>query len=876
MPCSNFYCISGTGIPNVDDSYSLAGVYNTRNYWLGSTYGYYIYWVTGTSEYWCVSSSLGGSCILFGASPCSSSCPDICDSNFSIGACPTPTPTPTVNCTVLDFTAIFDCEVTPSSTVTPTVTPTPTMTPTPSSSDYCPNIGIDVMITGITPTSTSTPTPTPTSSPVITYYCNFSGDVSFVTVNSIIQCPGSKEFQDCYTGEFYYTTSEVVTPLGGPLTQFMIFESNVDGISSCISYVGNSTKTIGVNTITLIAGPLGYSNLGECYLCVPQVSQTPTNTPTNTPTPTLTPTPTPSLEPFYYLFRRCDKTNEYVIQTSPSLLSLIGQTLFDLNVNSCWEYISQTVSYPSLSPFNTVTYFAGNYFTNTTGIAYNNCPDCISGIPPSSTPTPTPTSTPTNVSLCSVIYVDEFNKIYSYNINTNVSILLPIQSNIYNTDIGHTENKLWTSDNFSIREWNITLSPFTSTYNRNLTLPFAVGNGLGVVNDTTLIVSNVFTPQSIYEIDITTNSPVSTYKFDLPPTQVVAGDMLLTTTNKLLVTTNESLDASIIYLLQYDYSTGSLELTIPLNPTVIGGPWGIFENSGNIYVGTGIGNIYSVNTSIPYNITYLSNTSHGILGSSQVPSCLNSEFTIPCLEDCTTFLLFRGTSDGSPGFSIYTYKQSSNTLTLFSNFSNIYIDIANTTDKLWLLKDDGLTIEEYDLTLCPATITFNQNLTSPVKLGSLFAENNLILYSTNVGVTPNTIINLALFLPPISFNIGTLPIGYSANKDIIVTNTDKIIILVSTSSPSPSQRVLQYDLLGTLEFDINITSGMPGKTVSSIFEESSEIYLITQDNSIYKISNVSPYSLLPQPSIIGSPGANIGASQAKIITEPVCLPTNFE
>ena len=252
MPCSNFYCISNTGIPNVDDNYTLSGVYNSYDYWSGSTYGYYIYYVTGTSEYWCVSSSLGGSCILFGASPCISSCPDICDSNFSAGVCVTPTPTPTVNCTVLDFTAIFDCEVTPSSTVTPTVTPTPTITLTPSSTNYCPSIGIDVTITGITPTVTPTPTLTPTSSPVITYYCNFSGDVSFITVNSIIQCPGSKQFQDCYSGEFYYTTSEVNTPSGDTLTQFMIFESTVDGVSSCISYVGNTTQTIGVNNIVLI------------------------------------------------------------------------------------------------------------------------------------------------------------------------------------------------------------------------------------------------------------------------------------------------------------------------------------------------------------------------------------------------------------------------------------------------------------------------------------------------------------------------------------------------------------------------------------------------------------------------------------------------
>lgn len=873
MPCSNFYCISNTGIPNVDDSYSLSGVYNTRNYWVGSTYGYYIYWSTGANDYWCVSSSLGGSCILFGASPCTSSCPDICDSYFSVGACVTPTPTPTVNCTVLDFTAIFDCEVTPSPTVTPTVTTTPTVTPTPSSTNYCPSIGIDVGITGITPTVTPTPTPTPTSSPIITYYCNFSGDVSFITVNSIIQCPGSKQFQDCYTGQYYYTTNEVITPLGGELTQFMIFQSTVDGISSCISYVGNTTQTIGINNIVLVDGPLGYSNLGECSLCVPEVSQTPTNTPTNTPTPTVTPTPTPSLEPYYYLFRRCDKTNEYIVQTSPSLLLLVGQTLFDLNVNSCWEFVSQSSTYPSLSPFDTVTYFAGNYFTNTTGILYNNCPDCASMIPPSQSPTPTPTPTPISVSLCSVIYVDNLTNIYSYDINTNTSILLPVPSNIYAADIGHTQNKLWTTNNASVIEWNITLSPFTATYNRNLTFPIPIGNGLGVINDTTLIVSSYGAPESIYEMDITTNTPVSTYKFDLPPTQSVSGDILLTTTNKLLVTTE---DGPNKYLLQYDYLTGNLELSITLNPTVTGGPYGIFEDSGNIYVADGNGNVYSVDTTLPYNISLINNTGHVVYGGSQIPSCLDSELIIPCVGDCATFLIFRGTSNGGSGSSVYTYEQSSNTLTLFSDFSNNYLDIANSTDKLWLLRNDNVTIEEYDITLCPGTISLNQIITSPVPLGSLFAETNVTLYGTNFGVTPNEIVVLALFIPPLIFNVATLPLGYLANKDIMITDTSgKIIVLVGTPSPSPSQRVLQYSSSGTLEFDIDITSGMPGKTVTSIFEESSRIYLVTSDNSVYKISNTAPYALLPQPSIVGAPGANFGASQAKLITGPFCIPTNF-
>ena len=207
--------------------------------------------------------------------------------------------------------------------------------------------------------------------------------------------------------------------------------------------------------------------------------------------------------------------------------------------------------------------------------------------------------------------------------STNTSTLLPVPYTIYNIDIGHTQNKLWTTSYTSVREWNITLNPFTATYSRDLNFPFSIGAGLGVINDTTLIVTNGYVPQSIYEMDITTNTPISTYKFDLPIGHSISGDILLTTTNKLLVTTNESVN---IYLLQYDYLTGNLELTITLNPTVVD-PWGIFENSGNIYVATGGGDVYSVNTNFPYNITFVSNTGHPVYGASQVPSCLTSSFT---------------------------------------------------------------------------------------------------------------------------------------------------------------------------------------------------------------------------------------------------------
>jgi hypothetical protein len=90
--------------------------------------------------------------------------------------------------------------------------------------------------------------------------------------------------------------------------------------------------------------------------------------------------------------------------------------------------------------------------------------------------------------------------------------------------------------------------------------------------------------------------------------------------------------------------------------------------------------------------------------------------------------------------------------------------------------------------------------------------------------------------------------------------------------------VLQYSSAGILEFDINVTSGMPGRTLSGIFEQSSNIYLITNDNSVYKISNTSPYALLPQSSMVGPLGplgVNFGASQTSAKTPPYCIPKNF-
>jgi hypothetical protein len=711
----NYFCISGTEITNVDDNYELSGYFNGEEYWSGMTNGNFIYYVTGTSEYWCLSSSLGGSCILFGASPCISNCPDLCNVYLSTGNCPSPTPSPTVNCDVLDFTAIFDCEVSPTPSNTPTETPSPTLTPTPSVTNYCPSIGINVSISAYTPTPTSTLTPTPSITPEVIYYCNFSGDVTFTTVDSVILCPGSKQFQDCSNGVMYYTTSVVETPSGVPLSTYMIFEAIVDGVSRCLWYVGQNDNTIGGNIIDLVSGPLGYANLNECNLCVPQISMSPTATPTLTPTPSVTPPPTSLPSTLFYIFRNCAVTTEYIVQTLPSITT-IPLTVLKTTTGDCWQYLTSVPNFVGLPPGSSYTFFLGNYFTSIESSIFNTCGDCFENIPVSSSPTPTPTITPTV---------------------TTTSTVTP-----------------------------------TPTVTPTITK----------------------TP---------TQTPTVTPTISVTPTTTITPTVTSTNTPTLSVTP-----------------------TVTLTPT---------------------------NTLTP------------------TPSGL------PCFDDCSTFVAFRGTTTGGLGFNVQSYKQSSNTLTLFGNFPNSYNDIANSTDKLWLLRADNVTIEEYDISLCPPSFVLNRIITSPVTLGSLFAFSNTVLYSTNLGVSPNKIVSLNITsTTAVVTDITTLPPTYLANKDIMVTDTsNKIIVLVGTPSPSPSQRVLQYSSTGVLEFDINITSGMPGKTVTSIFEESSRIYLVTNDNSVYRISNTSPYALLPQPSMVGTTGANFGASQAKLKFAPFCIPTNF-
>jgi len=369
------YCISNTGNPLLNDTYLSGGTHNGEPYYSGETNGYVIYYTT--SNQWCLSDVLDGTCILSGKFPCTTICPDINDEYLSEGVCPTTTTTTTIDCSILDFEAIFDCEPTPTPSSTPIQTPTPTPTQTSIPPDPCSGTSVVATIELIPSSPTPTPSSTPPPTPTIDRPCVFSGDVTFNTIEGKIICPYSFEFQDCFNGATYLTTNSIFIPTGGTISQFMVFQANVNGDSKCISYVGINLTEIGGDSIEITEGPYGFSNLNGCTLCTPIPSPTPTPsvTPTLTPSVTPTPTSTPVSDSLFYVYRECVSDIQkprWVVQTQVGATTTPGKVQID-DVGTCWEYQYSSNSYPSLPPSSIINY-TGNYFSNST--VFDDCSSC--------------------------------------------------------------------------------------------------------------------------------------------------------------------------------------------------------------------------------------------------------------------------------------------------------------------------------------------------------------------------------------------------------------------------------------------------------------------------------------------------------------------
>jgi len=248
-------------------------------------------------------------------------------------------------------------------------------------------------------------------------------------------------------------------------------------------------------------------------------------------------------------------------------------------------------------------------------------------ISPTPTPTPTPTPIPIYVPTCSLIFNSNNAGIYSYDSSTNTSTFL-YNSGFISNDIATTQTKLWVYSS-SIYEYDITLSPWSITFNRTIDLSVGLGAGLGAINNTTLISTDG--GSDIITLDITTSAATSTIIGSLPPGRTVSGDILQTTTTPpKIIVTNEGGDG--YFLTQYVVVGGLavFEIEVDITPYSTAA-YGLYEDNSLLYFVDGnSGQIFNVNLNSPYNITGTTGyTGYVVYGASQVPSCLDVSLILP-------------------------------------------------------------------------------------------------------------------------------------------------------------------------------------------------------------------------------------------------------
>jgi len=405
--CNSIYCFRTTlpSLSGYSGNYVQTGTYNSNFYYEGDGTEFGVVYYTGSQ--WCLSDTLGGTCLLEGATPCHSICPDISANYFNGGPCPTPTPSP-INCQDFDFSAYFDCDWEPLPTPSPSVncgdvnfdvtslgvTPTPT-----PSGNFCGGTGVSFSICQYTPT---TPIPTLTPTVTLTKTVDVQGQATFVMLDEMFNCVNVKVLVDCVTGDKYYT-SDNLTYSGTPVVTGITISALINNNLMCLTYVGTSntiSSNCNIDEVISISNSCGNCNVFPSSTPTDTPTQTPTPTITNTPsrppgtptsTPTNTKTPTPTVTPtshWVYVYESCEPLGQQLLKTQviqtvkvtpQSGVITVGKTFQD-NQGRCWKYLGQFASnYIAPTTVTSITY-SGNYMGGTYQHPLNvfdTCTDCL-------------------------------------------------------------------------------------------------------------------------------------------------------------------------------------------------------------------------------------------------------------------------------------------------------------------------------------------------------------------------------------------------------------------------------------------------------------------------------------------------------------------
>lgn len=263
--------------------------------------------------------------------------------------------------------------------------------------------------------------------------------------------------------------------------------------------------------------------------------------------------------------------------------------------------------------------------------------DCDCG-----TLTTTTTIAPIIDECCGIIFTDGID-LYSYNFAEMNTLTIPGFTSTYGVAI--SSNYLW-SVTTAFLQWDITLNPFTATYNTSIPFPgtFTTSSGIVAIDDSTIIaVDDSVTPLDVVELVI--DNPINpsfmspTVKFSLQADRIAIGNMLYTNEGKLIVINQDTI-TSDYYITQYEYSTGTIEEDLNIGSVA---PTSIYQCDCTIYItaDTLDGSVvYAIEKTSPNSLiesTTFSQTA--LLSATQVSTCVGASLIDSIVTTTTTTTL---------------------------------------------------------------------------------------------------------------------------------------------------------------------------------------------------------------------------------------------
>lgn len=234
------------------------------------------------------------------------------------------------------------------------------------------------------------------------------------------------------------------------------------------------------------------------------------------------------------------------------------------------------------------------------------------------------------------IFVGYFdgNAYYKYNLVSDTSegpLSLAITPYNDNNKFANTDDKMWFISPTGVTELDITITPFTNTYNRDVTINLDNNKALFAIDNDNLVVvaANTGTSRTyVYDVVITGSTGNTTNLFELVGAlsgDYFVRDIKVSTQDKVIVIGNSS--GGITYLQQYDYSSGAT-LDLEINLSGITNVGSLVEVNDNFYILNNANQIYNIGLTSPYLITYIdtSVTPIGFGVSSQKYGCITQKF----------------------------------------------------------------------------------------------------------------------------------------------------------------------------------------------------------------------------------------------------------